>query len=1104
VGGVANYYADSAGESPGIWLGRGATGLGLKGEVKGADLRSLLEGKDPRSQETLIGAQGSAGRAGGPTNRFDDREWWTLREAGEVIGVSSSYLRRLVDQTRLASAERAFALMAGQALAPAPALWLVAEKHGRTWRLSGRELADYMNLRKPPTVVVGYDVTFSVEKSVSALWARADGDVRSEIVAAVDASVVAGVDYLERQALRVQVGGKRQEGRGMIAASYLHSTSRALDPQLHRHVVIANLASGPGGQVRTLDGMSLFHHAKTAGYVAGAELRHQLTARLGTEWQPVIRGLSEVAGVGDEVIAAISTRSKDMAAAALAIESESNGAILTGSASSRQALALATRSPKVGGTDPASLQARWTATLDAAGLDAEVFSQVLHRVAGPTLTRTEDVAGLFEDLGGAHGVTETQAAFDRRHVVQAVTSWSIDRLSAAACEDLADRWLASPEVVPLRSTRARSIDTDIIRRNDGQIVRGATELRFSTRSMLAIESRIESNYLRGSTLDRGRVPWDVVEDVLARPAFSHLSSEQRDLVRQLTTSGHETNLVHGPAGTGKTTAIEAAARAWELAGYRVLGASVNGNAAEVLGRSAGIDSTTVASMLWRLAGGDGTILDHNTVVVLDEATTLGTRELDQLLIEIHGHGSALSLVGDPAQHSAVGAGGAFRFLMDQFPDDVERLTINRRQLGEHLSEVRLALDEYRSGAITSALERLESNQRVITAESAYELFDTLVSDWYVDRMRTIDEPEFDRSSMTAAHHDERRALVDRARSLLRADGTLHGPEIVAGGTRFCAGDEVIAKVPDRSLRPIGGDRQSFLKNGSKGIVLDVENDSLTIDFEHRGVIRVPRSYVDQDVGHGAKGALLHSYCLTTYAAQGDTYGAARHLGTDHSSRAELYVGLTRGRHETALYAVRRSDVVVPIVDDDLPRLRDDTNAARAMAASAAAGGVERLARELDPLAIEATSMADGHSARQLREALRSAEPSRLPLAQRAYEIATERLVAQALSEPPGEVLQFLGPRPGLNDTADVAAPGPTPRDVWDEAVRSVTLYRAEHDSHSFPSDNPTDELIGLRGLSLDVDAWDRTDAAVSHQIATMPMVEVALTQEVGLTIEMEL
>jgi conjugative relaxase-like TrwC/TraI family protein len=1103
-GGLTTYYADSAGEGSGTWIGRGIDALGLSGEVDGTDLRSVLSGLDPRTHVDLLSPQGSAGRTGGPTGRLDGREWWTLREVGEVIGVSPSYLRRLVDQTQVAIAERTFALMAGQTTSPWTSLWLVAEKQGRAWRVSGTELRDYLNMRQPPTVVVGYDVTFSVEKSVSALWARADDAVRAEIIASVDASVAAGVDYLERQALRVRIGGKRQEAQGLVAASYLHSTSRAFDPQLHRHVVIANVATGPDGVNRALDSPSLFHHAKTAGYVAGAELRHQLTARLGVQWTTVSRGLSEVVGVSEEAMAAISTRSQEMAAAALAIDMESGGSIGTESPAARQALALATRSPKTTGVDPEGLRAGWIHTLDAAGLDAEALSGALHRVVGPTLIRSEERAELFAHLASDHGVTENLATFDRRHVIQAVAAWSVDRLSAAACEDLADHWLASPEVVPLRSVRHQFQGGDVIRRHDGVVVATAVEQQFSTRTMLATEVRIEANYERGRGLGRAVVAPQTVDAVLARPGFAHLSDEQCELVRHVTSAGHETTLVHGPAGTGKTTAIEAAARAWEDQGYWVLGASVNGNAAEILGRSAGIDSTTVASLLWRVEHGDARLLGDRTVVVLDEATTLATRDLDRLLTYVHQGGASLHLVGDPAQHSAVGAGGAFRWLIETYPDDVAALTVNRRQVGDDMAEVRLALEQYRSGAVKDAMARLEGDHRIVTADSAIELFDALAADWYVDRQRAQDDPAFERSSMTAAHHDERRALTERARAMLRADGTLHGPEFVAAGVRFSAGDEVMAKVPDRTLRPEGGDKGSFVKNGTRGTVLEVGDDHIRVDFEHRGPIDVPRSYLEQEVSPGLRGGLLHSYCLTTYAAQGDTYGSARHLGTDHSSRAELYVGLTRGRHDATLYAVHRSDVMAPVLDDDLPRLRDDTNAARAMAASAAGGGTERLGREVDPIVMEASSLADRHTVGELDVMVTEAHDDKRPLFRRAHEMATHRVMAEAISEPSAILREMLGDRPSAERGDQAEQKGASPRDLWDDAVGAVALYEATYKCHRFPSDDPTNELIGLRALAPDLEAWDRVDAVVGKYVATVPRIEVVHEIDFGPTIEMEM
>jgi conjugative relaxase-like TrwC/TraI family protein len=1068
AGGVVAYYADAAGEGPGTWFGTGAQRLGLLGDVEGTDLWWVLQGKDPRTHETLLGAQGSAGRANRARRELDDREWWTLKDAGEVLGVSPSYLRRLAERTQRDAAQRAFELMAGAPLSEPSPTWLVAEKDGGSWRVSGTELRNFMALRKPPTVVVGHDVTFSVEKSVSALWARADDATRVEILAAVDASVAAGMDYLERNAARVRVRGTREEAQGLVAASYLHSTSRALDPQLHRHVVVANFATGPDGVVRTLDSTSLYHHAKTAGYMAGAELRHQLTARLGLQWTPVRNGLAEVAGVPETAIEAISTRRKEIDAAARALAEE--GAIVdAASLGVRQTLALATRAPKEGGVDPEELRSVWTRTLTEAGLDSQVLRSVLHRTLGPEVVTEGERAELFVMLGGPSGVTERHATFDRRDVLQAITSWSVGRLSAQACERLADEWLVSHQVMPLHPAEHHASSRDRIHRHDGTIVTAGSEQRYTTREMLEVEARIEHRYRRGRDVGRAVVPPAITEAVLARPAFAHLSGEQQALVRHITGSGDETGLVKGPAGTGKTTALEAAARAWEEAGYRVLGASVNGNAAEHLGRATGIEATTVASLLWRLADYNNDLVDQKTVVVLDEATTLANRDLDALLGELGARGAALRLVGDPAQHTAVGAGGAFRWLVETHPEDVAELTVNRRQVGDDMAQVRLALGEYREGAITAAIERLERDQRIVTAESAGELLDTMTADWYVDRQRAAADPTFSQSSMTAAHHDERRALVARARALLRADGTIHGPELVVAGMAFQAGDEVIAKVPDRSLCP-KDDRSAFVKNGTRGAVVSVGQNHLVVDFEHRGEITVPLSYLEQEVAPGVRGGLLHSYCLTTYAAQGDTYGAARHLGTDHSSRAELYVGLTRGRHDVTLYAVGREQFVGQVVDDDMPRLNVETDAARAMAASAAAGGAERLAREVDPTVGQALSLADRCTLAELKAGVETAGTDH-PLYARAFEIATERIGAQAIAEPSSSILRELGPRPHELEE----------RDLWDTAVREVAVYQSLYATHPFPL-GATNELIGLKARSPDPEAWDAVDRAVKRHV----------------------
>jgi hypothetical protein len=202
--------------------------------------------------------------------------------------------------------------------------------------------------------------------------------------------------------------------------------------------------------------------------------------------------------------------------------------------------------------------------------------------------------------------------------------------------------------------------------------------------------------------------------------------------------------------------------------------------------------------------------------------------------------------------------------------------------------------------------------------------------------------------MVVEHHHERAVLNARARALLFADGTLRGPEVEMAGAGFAVGDEVIAKKPDRQLRAVGASGADHVKNGSRGTVTAVHDQYLVVEFIGKGKIRVPRRYVEQEIAPGLTGALQHAYCVTSYAAQGETYEAARHLATDSSSRQGVYVGLSRGRRDVKLYAVRRQDLVPDALDDDLPILREDTTLFRALSSRLISTGEKRLVHETDP------------------------------------------------------------------------------------------------------------------------------------------------------------
>jgi conjugative relaxase-like TrwC/TraI family protein len=182
--------------------------------------------------------------------------------------------------------------------------------------------------------------------------------------------------YLEEHAahLRRGAGGAvRVPATGLVAASFTHHTSRAGDPALHSHVLVANMAQDQEGRFGALDGRGIYRHAQTAGYLYQAELRHQLTRSLGIEFGDPRKGAAEIEGVPDEVIRAFSTR-----------RAQIEERMAERGQSSRRAAemaALDTRQAKQHELSPERLRADWTAQAAELGFGAPASA----RAARPTM-----------------------------------------------------------------------------------------------------------------------------------------------------------------------------------------------------------------------------------------------------------------------------------------------------------------------------------------------------------------------------------------------------------------------------------------------------------------------------------------------------------------------------------------------------------------------------------------------------------------------------------------------------------------------------------------------------------------------------------------------
>ena len=156
------------------------------------------------------------------------------------------------------------------------------------------------------TPVAGFDLTFSPSKSISTAWALADADTKATIYACHRRAIEVVLTYAEREVFHSRSGRNgvvQEDVEGVVATAFTHWDSRAGDPQLHDHVVVANRArSVSDGAWRTLDSRGLFKSVVMLGELHQGVLADLLTQELGWDWDERSRRHSEqvrweVAGV---------------------------------------------------------------------------------------------------------------------------------------------------------------------------------------------------------------------------------------------------------------------------------------------------------------------------------------------------------------------------------------------------------------------------------------------------------------------------------------------------------------------------------------------------------------------------------------------------------------------------------------------------------------------------------------------------------------------------------------------------------------------------------------------------------------------------------------
>ncbi|MGF9648848.1 MobF family relaxase [Pseudarthrobacter oxydans] len=820
-----------------------------------------------------------------------------------------------------------------------------------------------------PTVrhaVVGFDLTFSVPKSVSVLWALSPRSTQDRILRTHHDAVEQTLAWLEENVIHTRAGrnGVAHLGTmGAIAAAFDHWESRTGDPQLHTHLVIANrLQRITDGAWVTLDSRTLYKAAVAASEHYNGLLFDALHRQLGSDTDirnPVTSTLNpsqQLTGIDEELIREFSNRSRliNVETDRLVAEWVTEHGHPPTSATIiklRQQATLTTRIPKAELPTPLhELSNQWRKRAIAKGFQpADVLAATINRSRVSPLTYVDFTSDWIDSV----------AALARERVASKRSTWNRWNLLAEAerlcaqirCRSASDRnalidavaTAAEHQSVALneyRYTAPPDASPDLRIRQSSVFDFHGLRLYTDT-STLACESAI----MAARNDDGGpAVRADVIMNSLNRVHQSgkpELHSDQRAAVASVLLSGNRLDAIVGPAGTGKTTTLGAVKATWEAehGSGSVIGLAPAAASAEVLGRELAMATENVTKWLHESVGSGASsraerffnvqnglanahVGERRSIAFAQEAARLAATQQrwcfhsDQLvIIDEASMVSTFQLAALVQQAQEAGA----KILLVGDPGQLDAIDaggvlgwLDRQGKTTRLSSIWRFHEKWEGASSLklrngdySAIRDYEQHRR-IRHGTYLEMVDRAYLAWQADVLAGKS------SILIAADNDTVGMLNERAQADLVTQGQVDRElsVLLNDGLYAGFGDTIIARGNNRRLIDSQGD---FVRNGT---LFDVESISrrdgslLAVRRETGATVVLPRTYLESSVELG--------YATTAHRSQGITVDTG-HTVVTHGrlTRELLYVSMTRGRSGNFAYVSEGDDSDHPAVDPSL-------------------------------------------------------------------------------------------------------------------------------------------------------------------------------------------